>query len=58
MAIFHDVKKVYIEREFYFPYNTFVCYICEQGFFFFREYIEMELKIIFITFAGFFKCQK
>ena len=45
MAIFHDLKKI----EIYFPYNTFVSYICQQGIFFSKIYRD-GIKNIFHIF--------
>ena len=45
-----NVKK----KDIYFPYNTFVSYIFNKETFF-QGHIEMVLKIIFITFEGFFE---
>ena len=41
--------------EIYFPYNTFVSYILNKEISFFQEYIEMELKIFFITSEGLYR---
>ena len=50
MANFYDVKKI----DICFP---FASYICWQEIFF-KEYIEMELKIFFITVKTIFEWQK
>ena len=46
LSIFHDVKKI----EIYFPYNTFVSYICSHRI--------LKSKLCFIIFEGLFEWQK
>ena len=46
LTIFHDVKKI----EIYFPYNTFVSYICSHRI--------LKSKLCFIIFEGLFEWQK
>ena len=46
LTIFHDVKKI----EIYFPYNTFVSYICSHRI--------LKSKLCFIIFEGLSEWQK
>ena len=51
LDIFHEVKQ-----EIDFLKHIFLIFADKE--IFFQEYIEMKLKIFFIRFQRFFKCQK
>ena len=53
MAVFHNVRKI---ETYFLITHLFLTFVNKE--FFSQEYIEMELKIFFITFEGYVEWQK